>query len=156
MSTNLTIEAPNFDRITKEAGQFTSDAINLLWSALNDTRASERRDFRQATEKLEPKTLTVIAAASVDNLDTQGSSIVYFTGTTAQNFTGARAPETGHSRLLFVQNSGTGTITVKNSLTSEAANQFVLSTGADYSMTTGKGIIFHYNGSKWRELARSG
>lgn len=157
MATNLTIESPNFDKISKEAGQFTSDAINLLWQALNDTRAAERRDFRQATEKLEPKFINPAdGAGSIDNLDLQGASVVYFSGATGRNFTGARAPETGHTRLLFLQNSGAGTIVVKNSATSEAANQFVLSTGADYSMTTGKGIVFHYNGSKWREVARSG
>ena len=34
MATNLTIEAPNFEKIDEEAGEFTSSAINLLWQAV--------------------------------------------------------------------------------------------------------------------------
>lgn len=156
MATNLTIESPNFEKINQEAGQFTSDAISLLWAAFNDTRATERRDFRQATERLEPKFLTISAAASVDNLDLQGGSIVSFIGASGQNFTGIRAPETGSSRVVFIQVSGAGTITVKNTATSESANQIATATGGDYAMTTGKGLIVAYLASKWRELARSG
>lgn len=155
MATNQTVEAPNYEKIAKEAGQFTSDAINLLWLALNDTRATERRDFRAASEKLAPKVLSVTAAASIDNLDLEGASIVSFVGTTAQNLTGMRAPETGKSRLVFIQVNGTGTITVKNNATSETANQIVLSTGADTARATGTGIVLVYLNSKWREVART-
>ena len=136
MATNLTIESPNLDKIDKEAGPFTSSAINLLWLALNDTRAIERRDMRRASEIVAPKVLSVAAAASVDNLDLEGASIVSFTGGTGQNFTGMRAPETGASRVVFVQVSGTGTITCKHNATSETANQLTNKTGADVALTT--------------------
>lgn len=153
MSTNLTVESPQFERIAKEAGPFTRDAVNLLWAALNDTRATERRDFRVATESLEPKILTIAAAASQNNIDTQGASIVSFVGGSAQNLTGFKAPETNHHRVLFLQVSQAGTITVKNSVTSETANQIVTSTGADVALTTGKGMVLAYIENKWRQIA---
>src|SRR3990167_9588678 len=131
MPTNRTIESPNFEKIAEEAGQHTSDAISLLWQVLDASRAEERKDFRKATERLEPKVKAVTAAASVDNLDTEGASIVAFIGTTAQNFTGMRAPETGKSRIVIVLVQGSGTITAKHGATSETANQLVNTSGAD-------------------------
>lgn len=156
MASNLTIESPNFDKISKEAGQFTADAINLLWAALNDTRAQARRDFRAASEKLEPLVLMQAPTGNVNNLDLAGCSVVSFTGASAVNLTGLRAPETDKTRLVFIQVNGSATITVKHNVTSETANQFVLSTGADYAISTGKGLVVAYLSSKWREVARSG
>jgi hypothetical protein len=156
MATNLSIESPNFEKIAKESGQFTADAINLLWSALNDTRAVERRDFRAATERFEPLVLTLQPSSAVNNLDLAGASVVSFTGSSAQNFSGMRAPETNKTRLVFIEVSGSATITVKHQLTSETNNQFSLSTAADFAMTTGKGLVVAYLASRWRELARSG
>ena len=153
MATNQTIESPNYEKISKEAGQFTADAINLLWAALNDTRATERRDFRLATEIVAPKVKSITAAASVDDLDLEDSSVISFIGADAQNFTGIRAPETGRTRIVFIQVNGAGTITIKNAATSETANQFATSTGADIACATGVGIVFVYLASKWREVA---
>lgn len=153
MASNLTIESPNFEKINKEAGQFTSDAVGLLWAALNDTRATERRNFRQATERLEPKVLTMTPTASVDNLDLEGASVVSFVGTTAVNLTGFRAPETGKARIVFVQVSGTATITAKHNVTSQSANQLVNTSGADVALPTNAGIVYIYLAGKWREVA---
>lgn len=155
MATNQTVEAPNFEKISKEAGQFTADAINLIWLAINDTRATERRDHRQASDILAPKVLSVTAAASVNNLDLEGSSVVSFIGGTAQNLTGIRAPETGKTRLAFIQINGAGTITIKHNTTSETGNQIVLSTGADTARATNSGIVLAYLSGKWRECART-
>jgi hypothetical protein len=155
MASNLTIESPNFEKINKEAGQFTSDAVATLWAALNDTRAALRRDFRYAAEKITSKVLELSPSASVDNLDSQGSSVISFTGGT-QNFTGVRAPETGEVRLLAVHNNGSGTITVKHNVTSEAANRFILDGAADKALAQNQGILFVYLASNWREVARSG
>ena len=156
MASNLTIESPNFEKITTEAGNFTADAINTLWAALNATRSDLRIQTRLAKSQIEPGVLSVTAAASVNNLDLSESSVVSFIGGSAQNFTGMKAPETLKARVVWVQSSGAGTITVKHNATSETANQLTMATGADYSMTTGKGIIFVYLASKWREVARSG
>ena len=153
MAFNKTIESPNFEKIAKEAGSFTSDAINLLWIALNDTRKSERQDFRQAVDLLAPKVLSIAPAASVDNLDLEGGSIVSFTGSTAVNFTGMRAPDTGKSRVVFVQVSGSATITAKHQVTSDAANRLVNNTGLDVSLTTDKGALYVYLASRWRHIA---
>lgn len=155
MASNLSVESPNTEKITKEAGQFTADAIAVGWAALNDTRAAQRRDHRRATERVAPKVVTLTPAASVNDLDSQGASTISFTSGT-QNFTGVRAPETGEARVLFVHNSGAGTITLVNNATSETANRFFTSTGANVSLSTGKGMIFQYLASGWREVARSG
>lgn len=156
MSSNRTIESPNLEKINKEAGQFTADAINTLWVALEDTRSSQRRGIRSATDVIEPKVLTSAPVASVNDLDLEGCSVLSFVGSTGVNFTGMRAPSTGACRVVLVQVSGSGTITAKNSATSETANQLVNSTGADVTLSTGKGIIYAYLASKWREVARSG
>ena len=152
MGSNLTIESPNFEKITKEAGEWTSNGINTLWAALNDTRKSERMDFRRAKDILAPKVLTLSPNASTDNLDLQGCSVVYFTGSTAQNFTGIKAPDTGESRVVIVYIGGSGTITLKHSVTSETANQFDLSGAADQAKATRGAAIFAYLGSKWRQI----
>lgn len=154
--TNLTIESPNTEKITKEAGQFTADAVGVLWAALNDTRASQRRGERLAREMVAPKVISLAPGASVDDLDTQGASVIYFTGSTAVNLTGFRAPETGQTRVLFIYIGGTGTITVKNQLTSEAANRIQTSTNADVARTQYQGLVLVYLGSRWCEVARSG
>lgn len=156
MSTNLTIESPNFEKISKEAGQFTADAISLLWAALNDTRKTERIDFRLAKEIISPKVLTLSPASNVNNLDLQGCSVLSFVGSTGVAWTGARAPETGQTRILFVQVSGTGTITAAHeNASSEAANRLTHPTGADLALDQGAGVIYAYLQGRWREVARS-
>jgi hypothetical protein len=153
VANNLTVESPNFEKIVKEAGQNTSDAIALLWSALNDTRKTERMDFRRAKDMIAPKVLILEPSASVDDRDTEKSSVVVFQGASSQNLTGFRAPETGECRVLIVSVIGAGTITVKHDVTSEAQNRISTTSGADVTLATGSGIILAYLGSKWREVA---
>lgn len=153
MASNLTIEAPNFEKITKEAGQFTSDAISTLWAALNLTRQELRVGVRMATDIAAPKVLTLAPSASVNDLDLQGCSVLSFTGSSAVNFTGMRAPETNHTRIVYVQVNGSATITAKHNATSETANQLTHGSGADVTLATGAGIIYVYLAGKWREVA---
>jgi hypothetical protein len=155
MAINQTVESPNFEKINEEAGQFTSDAISLLWLALNDTRAVERRDHRQATEVMAPKVLPLAPTVNQDNLDIEGASVLSFTGASSVNITGFRAPDTGKTRLLLCQVNGAGTITFINSATSESSNQIVTSTGENLTRATNTGICFLYLGDKWREVART-
>jgi hypothetical protein len=150
MPSQLTIESPNFEKIAEEAGQFTADAVGLLWAALNATRTENRRDFRKASDIIQPKILTLSPAASVNDLDLAGCSVVHFTGGT-QNVTGFRAPETGATRVLILANTGGGTITVKHDVTSEAANRIVTKTGADVTLTL---MMLIYLASRWREVAQ--
>lgn len=153
MASNLTIESPNSEKIQKEAGQFTSDAISLLWSALNVTRKELRTGDRLAQDILAPKVLQVNAAASVNDLDLQGSSVVEFTGTTAQNFTGMRAPETSQTRFVLTYVSGSGTITHKHNATSETQNQLDLAGAADVAKATRGTALYLYLSGKWRQVA---
>lgn len=155
MATNQSVEAPNYEKISKEAGQFTSDAIALLWAAINDTRDSQRRGLRENSEKVGPKVLSLAPAGNQDNLDIEGSSVVSFTGAASVNITGFRAPDTGKTRILFCQVNGAGTITFIHAATSETVNQIVLSTGANTARATNTGIVFAYLESRWREVART-
>lgn len=153
MASNLTIESPNFEKISKEAGQFTMDAINLLWAALNDTRKNERIDFRMAKEIVAPKVLNIAQTANMDNLDLQGCSVLSFSGTSSVNLTGLRAPDTGDTRMVIIQVNGTGTITVKHNVTSETANQFFNKASADVTLATNAAGIWLYLSPKWRQIA---
>jgi hypothetical protein len=152
MASNLTIESPNFDKIHKEAGAFTEDAISLLWFALNDTRAEQRRGIRIAQEQLAPKVIQIAPSASVNDLDLQGASVVEFTGASSVNLTGLRAPETGKTRIVIAYVSGAGTITLKHLVTSETQNQLYTVGGADSAKATGAGAVLVYLSSKWRQL----
>src|SRR4051812_19597493 len=116
MGNNLSIEAPNFDKIDKEAGQFTSTAISIFWAAYNDTRKVERTHFTILTHEIFVQPYLLSAAASVDNLDLRDYSVLQFTGGTAQNFTGIVAPETGKVKVVLVKVTGTGTITAKHNV----------------------------------------
>jgi hypothetical protein len=152
MATNQTIESPNFEKINKEAGQFTSDAVSTLWAALNDTRKRERVDFRLAKDLLAPAVMAIAPSASVDNLDLAGCSVLQFTGSSAVNFTGMIAPETGETRIVIVHVSGSATITAKHNVTSQAANRLSNSTGADVALATGASAIYIYLSSLWRQV----
>jgi len=155
MANNLSIEAPNFEKIEKEAGQYTSSAINTLWGAMNDTRKTERTHFLITSSEVFVNPLLLSPSASVDNLDMRGFGLLLFTGSSAQNFTGIVAPETGRVKVIYVKVVGSATITAKHNVTSLAANRLALANSADYSMTTGKGLIIAYVNSLWQEIARS-
>jgi hypothetical protein len=155
MASNLTVEAPNFEKIADEAGDATSNAISILWAALNDTRAVERRDFRRASETISPKVLSIAPSASVDNLDLTGASVLSFTGASSVNVTGFRAPETNRTHILYCHVGGAGTMTFKQTATSESQNQLSMATGADVARATGAAIVFVYLNNKWREVART-
>lgn len=149
MSENLVIEAPEFEEIEKKAGAATRNAINLLWTVLNEEIKLRRKTVRDAKETLEVKVKTDLLAANQDNYDTERATIIYFTGAAAFNLTGLRNGVEGAFKILH--NTGAGTITIKNSVTSDAANQFVTSTGADKALTTNQSIAFAYLNSRWRE-----
>jgi hypothetical protein len=153
MAENLTIEAPDFNRIKKEAGDATRDACNTLWSVLNDVDATQRRGIRQSKEFIQPKTLTFAHTANMDNYEHENSTLLVFTGTAAVNLTGIRAPETNKSAILILHNTGTGTITVKhNSASSIAENRISMTAAADFTLSTAKSLILAYIGGIYRQI----
>jgi hypothetical protein len=152
VSSNLTIESPNFEKIKKESGQFTSDALALLWATENLTRKELRTGLRESQDILSPKVIQVSAAASVNDLDLQDASVIEFTGASAQNFTGMRAPETGKSRLVLVYISGAGTITARNAVTSQAGNQIFNLGAVDDTLAQGSASAYLYLSGYWRQI----
>lgn len=150
MAENLVIESPDFDAIGNKAGQATRDAINLLWSVLNQEVLTRRKAVRDAKQTLEVLPLATPVTTSQNNFDTERATIVYFTGASALNLTGIRNGIEGALKLIHV--TGAGTITIKNaSGSSDASNMILTSTGADKAVATGKSILLAYLNSRWRE-----
>lgn len=151
MADNLSIESPDFDKIRKESGYNTSDAIKLLWYALNNEIDLRRQTVKVASDTDSGKILTDSPSTSQNNYDTMSATTVYFTGGTAFDLSGFRNPVEG--RRVMVHNIGVGTVTLKhNSSSSDTPNRFILSSGADQSLTTNTSALFTYMNSLWREF----
>lgn len=149
MASNLVVESPDFDLIEKRAGGPTRDALYLLWSVLNNEITVRSQTVKAAQDTLEGKALADAPAAGQNNYDTQKALTVTFTGSTNFNLTGFRNPVPG--RVVLVQNTGSGTVTVKhNSASSDAANRIVTVTAGDKTIATGQTALFHYSQSFWR------
>lgn len=151
MSVNLTIEAPPFELIKKEAGPNTADAVRLLWSVANQEAAERRSGIRIATERIAPKSRIDSPGAAQDNYDTQYATIIRFDGAVAVNVTGFRARS--ENTLLIVLVLGAATITLKHdSANSEARNRILMAGGADKAIATNQSVILLYENTRWREL----
>ena len=150
MADNLVIESPDFDKIRKEAGYATEDAVKLLWYALNNESSLRRQGVRNASEVLEGKVKSAAPSANQDNYDDERCLVLLFTGSTSFNLTGIRNGIEG--RVIFIHNIGTGTVTLKHNTTSDTANRLNLDTGADKSLVTNSSIIFLYVNGVWKEL----
>jgi hypothetical protein len=147
-------ETPTLDygSIEQETGPTTASSFQSLWFWVQNGIIDEARNVQIAKDILEPKVLVVSAAASVDNLDLKGSSVVHFTGASGQNFTGMIAPAPNKARVVIVHVSGAGTITLKHNVTSTSTNRLSLITGADTALATGVSAIFIYLSGLWRQL----
>tara|TARA_Y100000310_G_scaffold322653_1_gene381943 strand:+ start:193 stop:720 length:528 start_codon:yes stop_codon:yes gene_type:complete len=68
---NLSIEAPDLDRIRRESGAATEDGVRLLWMALNDTRKLVRAaDQRQVLQVVQAGTVTSVSTTSATYVTT--------------------------------------------------------------------------------------
>lgn len=151
MSTNLTIESFDFERIKREAGTVTADAIHTLWSVANSEAKSRRTGLRVATERIAPKSVIDSPAAQQDDYDTQDGAIIRFDGAVAFDLTGLRSRS--DNTIMIIMVLGAGTVTIKqNSGASEAANRILLAAGADKAVATNKSIVLVYENTRWREL----
>jgi hypothetical protein len=147
---NLTVESPDLDRIKKESGYATRDAVQLLWFVANGEGAERRRGVRAAQEEDLKKTITVAPTTDQHNFDTQGAPILVFTGSASFNLTGFRNGIQGTGRVLH--NLGTGTITLQHeSASSDAANRLDLAADAAVAVPTGKCARFRYLNNRWRQ-----
>jgi hypothetical protein len=75
---------------------------------------------------------------------------------TSVDLTGLAAPTDGKTYMVFINNTGTDTITLKNNDgSSSAANRFLFS--SDVSLDGEEGIWMYYSqtDSRWREIARA-
>jgi hypothetical protein len=150
MAENLSIESPDFDRIKKESGPSTRDAVQLLWFVANGEGAERRRGVRAAQEEDLKKTKSDAPTTDQHNYDTEGSPIIVFVGSTSFNLTGIRNGLQGMGRTIH--NLGTGTITLKHeSALSDATNRLDTNLDADVPIPTGQCARLRYLNSRWRQ-----
>lgn len=150
MSDQLVIESPQFDEIEKKAGRATRDAVNLLWTVLNQEVSLRRQTVRDAKQTLEVRALNSAPTTQQDNFDTDRATVYYFNSGSAFNLTGIRNGIEGALKLLH--NIGSATVTIKhNSGSSDSGNVILTITAADKSLTTGKSLLLAYLNGKWRE-----
>lgn len=147
----LTITAPDFDRVKQETGVATRDAMNSLWLVANDEAASRRAGVREAIERLCPKEIISSPSANQNDSDTQFATVLRFDGSSAINITGFQARAEPTILVLFVL--GSATITLKNESASSIARNRILSfSGGDLAIAAGKSVMLIYLNLRWREL----
>lgn len=152
MADNLSVEAPDFDYIKREAGVHTMDGIRLLWSVANSEAKDRRTGVRLAIERQEVKTLVFSLALSQNDFDTAFSTTLRSDGAAAINITGLKARVEGARVRVLVL--GAGTVTLKhNSASSEAVNRMLFASGADKAVATNKACDLEYQNSRWREIS---
>ena len=151
MGSQLTIESPDFDRIRKGDSSATEDAIKLLWFVANEQSRSSRAKDRQIAERLSPKVLSRSPSGNENNVDTEGAGFIVYTGSSAVNITGYRAPSVD-GVVLTILVTGSGTITHQNqNASSDAGNRMVFQAGSDKAVATNRVIVLQYYNSRWRE-----
>ena len=97
---------------------------------------------------LSPDIETSSVTSNQNNLAiTVTTGTLVFTGASAIDITGIVAPATA-GKLLSIVNRGSGTHTLKDQVTSTAANRFDL--GADVALATDDSIVLVYENSRWR------
>jgi hypothetical protein len=151
MSNNQSVEAPDFDRIKREAGPATADGVRLLWAVANDEAQSRRTGIRTATERIAPKSLVDSPVGAQNNYDTNFATVLRFDGAAAANLTGLRARPENSIVIVIVLGAGTVTLT-HNSGASEANNRILLAAGVDKPVATNQAVMLMYENLRWREV----
>lgn len=151
MAQQLTIEAPDFDRVKRETGVSTRDAITTLWRVANEESGARRDGVRAAIERECPKEIILAPAGAQHDLDTEFATVLRFDGAAAFNLTGLQArPE---PTVVYLVVMGAGTLTVKNENGSSLdRNRLLTYSGGDLIITTGLTGTFRYLNSRWREV----
>lgn len=152
MAENLSIESPDFNRIRKGDSRATEDAVRLLWFVLNDELKKRRMGDRRIEQRISPKVVTFAPSANQNNVDLDGSGLVVYTGSSAVNITGYRAPSEDGD-IVFILVTGSATITHQNqNASSDAGNRLVFQGAADLAVTTNKALVLIYQNARWREM----
>lgn len=152
MAEQLTVEAPEFERIKKGDPLAVFNAINILYAAVNAEARFRRQTVRIATDREVLKVQQSAPAAQQDNFDARlDTGIVEFTGSTAFDLTGIRNGSPG--RRLQISVTGSATVTVKDQdANSDATNRIVTDSGTDVAVDQDKSIVLVYLSDRWREL----
>lgn len=152
MADNLTVSAPDFEYIRKEAGVHTMDGVRLLWSVANEEAKDRRTGIRLAIERQEIKTLITSPSVNQNNFDTQFSTTIRFDGASAINVTGIRARVEGARIRVLVLGAGTITL-MHNNAGSDATNRILLFAAANKAVATNRAVELEYQNARWREIS---
>jgi hypothetical protein len=151
---NQPIIAPDFIAIESEAGKGTADACRSLWFYLINEVSKRSRLVKHAQERIEPKVLPSTPTGATNDLNSEDSSVIHFSGSTNFTLSGILAPGPSKARMILLHNTGSATITVAHqSGSSVAENRIVTSTGANKSLGTSGSLLLIYLSDRWRDIA---
>lgn|SRR5574341_199594 len=152
MAENLSIEAPEFERIRDGDFHAIEDGIRLLWFVANNAERVRRTQDRKISQRYSPKVLLMPQTSNQNNVDTQDAGLIVYTGGSNIDVSGYRAPSVdGAVLIIFV--TGVGTIRhMHQDANSDAGNRMVFDPAANNSVNTNEGLILLYQDSRWREL----
>src|SRR3990167_5866688 len=144
MSTNLSIESPDFARVRRGDFYAIEDAIRLLWFVANEEARLRRSGGNHNKTHVSNKIVQFAPSGNLNNVDYEGSGFVIYTGATGVNVTGYRTPiHDGDVLLILV--TGSGTITHQNqNASSDAGNRMVFNGGADQAVATNEALLLTY------------
>lgn len=149
---SLTIESPDFDRIRDGDNRAVEDAIRLLWFVANNAEKQRRLGDRNTAARLSPKVLTKPSTTNQNNVDTEGAGLIVYTGASAIDVSGYRAPSFDGA-IMYILVTGAGTIThLHQSASSDAGNRMIFDPAVSNAVSTNEGLILIYYDSRWREL----
>jgi hypothetical protein len=152
MAENLVIESPDFEAIRARAGYEASDAVKLLWFALNAEIKLRQQTVRRATDTLEGKVFTTAPTSRRASVDAGRATVVHFNSSTAFTLTGIRNGVEG--RILFFHNTGSGTVTFDHqSGSSVATNRIVTDDTTNQAVATSFSFGVQYLSNRWRHMS---
>src|SRR5574341_285137 len=91
MAENLSIEAPEFERIRDGDFHAIEDGIRLLWFVANNAERVRRTQDRKISQRYSPKVLLMPQTSNQNNVDTQDAGLIVYTGGSNIDVSGYRA-----------------------------------------------------------------
>lgn len=100
-----------------------------------------------------PLSINNTSTGTLNNISTSGTSLLFFTGASAQTVTGIANP--GNCKLLFIHNRAATNLILKDQdAGSTAVNRIITGLGGDFIIAAGTGATLQYDttSSRWRIL----
>jgi hypothetical protein len=140
---------PSFNEDTTEHLRQIADYVKAAGDRAN---ATAPKDGSEATQMIAFDHLDFSMTQNEDDLDLDGYSVVRFDLDGAYDLTGILA---GTGRWLMIINVSANTLTLKEQVTSAAANQLLLNNGGDLAVTQNDTVLLWYDATtaRWRRIS---